>query len=95
MFQPTNQLRSVDEWTRKDDSTCAGTFVLTTKGVPLDISGTTLLTADGDRSRYQVDVEVTVRVPVIGRRVAEVARGIVDQQLTDEFNLGDEWLLSH
>jgi hypothetical protein len=95
VFQPTNQLRSVDEWARKDASTCAGTFVLSTKGVPLDISGTTLLTAEGDRSRYQIDVEVTVRVPVIGRRVAEVARGIVDQQLTDEFRLGDEWLVSH
>ncbi len=95
VFQPTNRVRSIDEWVRKDDATCAGTFVLSTKGVPVEISGTTLLTADGGRSDYEIEVDVTVRVPLIGGRVAEVARGIVDQQLTDEFRLGDDWLASH
>jgi hypothetical protein len=95
VFQPTNRVRSIDEWVRKDDATCAGTFVLSTKGVPVEISGTTLLTADGGRSDYEIEVDVMVRVPLIGGRVAEVARGIVDQQLTDEFRLGDDWLASH
>lgn len=92
VFQPTNRVRSVDEWVRKDRTTCAGTFVLSTKGVPVEISGTTLLTGDGARSHYTIEVDVTVKVPLIGGRVAEVARGIVDQQLTDEFRLGDDWL---
>lgn len=92
VFQPTNRLRSTDDWRRKDDHTCAGTFVLSTAGVPVEIAGTTLLTADGDRSTYRIDVEVTVKVPVIGGRVAGVAKGIVEQQLDDEFRLGDEWL---
>jgi hypothetical protein len=92
VFQPTNQVRSVDEWVRKDDQTCAGTFSLSTKGVPVDIAGTTSLVADGERTIYRIDVEVDVRVPVIGRRVAPIARGIVEQQLDDEFRLADEWL---
>lgn len=95
VFQPTNRVRSVDEWVRKDERTCAGTFELSTKGVPVQISGTTVLREAGAVSRYQVDVEVTVKVPVIGRRVAEVARSIVEQQLVDEFRLGDEWLATH
>lgn len=92
VFQPTNRVRSVDEWVRKDADTCAGTFSLATKGVPVDIAGTTTLTAAGARTRYEIDVEVKVRVPVIGGRVAEFSTRIVDQQLTDEFRLGDEWL---
>ena len=92
VLRPTNQLRSVDEWNRKDDTTCAGTFVVSTKGVPIDISGTTSLTAESDGSRYDIAVEVTVRVPLIGGRIADVARGMVERQLAEEFRLGDEWL---
>lgn len=95
VIQPTNRVRSVDEWVRKDPTTCTGTFVLSTKGVPLEIGGTTLLCADGDRCTYRIDVEVDVRVPIIGGRIAEVARGIVDRQLDDEFHLADVWLAEH
>jgi hypothetical protein len=95
VIKPSNRLRSVDDWRRIDDQSCAGTFVLETQGVPIDITGHTRLTAEGDRSRYEIDVELKVRVPLIGGRIADFSKGIIDQQLTDEFRLGDEWLAAH
>lgn len=95
VLQPTNSVRSTDDWSRAQDGTCHGTFTLATRGVPIDIAGTTSL-VDGDAgTRYTIEVEVSVRVPVIGRRVAEVARGIVEQQLDDEFRLCDQWVATH
>jgi hypothetical protein len=95
VIQPSNRLRSVDEWRRLDDQRCGGEFVLSTQGVPIDITGRTVLTADGDRCHYEIDVELKVRVPLIGGRIADFSKGIIDQQLTDEFRLGDEWLVAH
>lgn len=95
VIRPTNRVRSVDEWHRKDDSTCAGSFTLSTAGVPIEIAGTTSLTARAERSDYRIDVDLTVRVPIIGGRIAEVAKGIVQRQLDDEFRLADDWLSTH
>jgi len=96
VLKPTNQVRSVDEWVRKDDRSCAGTFTLSTRGVPLEIGGSTSLQVDGDSGcRYEIQVEVVVRVPLIGGRIADIARGVVDQQLTDEFRLAEAWLAEH
>ncbi len=92
VFQPTNLVRSVDEWVREDATSCGGTFTLEFKGAPVEASGKTLLSADGPRTHYVIDVAVDVKVPVIGRRIAPVARGILEQQLTTEFHLADEWL---
>ena len=95
VFQPTSRVRSVDDWVRNDDGTCDGTFDLEFKGAPVESSGTTQLSCDGSLTRYVIDVEVDVRVPVIGRRVSPIARGILEQQLTAEFRLADEWLSTH
>jgi hypothetical protein len=98
VISPSNTLRSEDHWTRAADGTCSGTFSLETKGVPIDISGTTLLTpADDDpgATSYEITIEMKVKVPVIGGKISQVAKGIVERQVDDEFRLGDEWLAAH
>jgi hypothetical protein len=98
VISPSNTLRSEDRWVRHPDGTCSGTFVLETKGVPIDISGTTLLEPDADdpdATTYEITIEMKVRVPVIGGKISQVAKGIVERQVDDEFRLGDEWLAAH
>lgn len=93
VIKPTNSLRSIDVWSDHGDGTYGGTFELETKGVPIETRGRTRLEADGpDRTRYEVTVELKVKVPLIGGRIADFSKGIIERQLDDEFRLGDEWL---
>ena len=95
VIRPTNTLRSVDQWRDAGDGTYRGTFELETKGVPIGIHGSTVLSAAGDATTYDVTIELKVKVPLIGGSIADYSKGIVDQQMADEFRLGDEWLASH
>jgi hypothetical protein len=93
--KPRNTVVSIDDWSDNGDGTYGGGFSLDTKGVPVQIAGTTRLTADGDVTHYEVTVEITVKVPLVGGKLADFSRGIVEKQLDEEFALGDTWLESH
>lgn len=96
VIKPTNRLRSTDIWNDHGDGTYGGTFDLETHGVPIQTRGRTLLEADGDdATRYEVTIDLKVKVPLIGGKLADFSKGIIEQQLAEEFRLGDEWLASH
>jgi hypothetical protein len=94
-IKPRNTVVSVDDWHDHGDGTYGGRFSLDTSGVPVDISGTTLLEPDGDCTSYTVTVEIKVNVPLVGGKLASFSRSIVDRQLEAEFALGDTWLAEH
>ncbi len=100
IIKPTNTLRSTDEWRSNGDGTYSGNFELVTKGVPIQITGSTALApAAGKKSAtntlYEVRIELSVNVPLIGGKIANFSKGIVTDQLEMEFKLGDDWLASH
>lgn len=96
VLKPTNRVRSTDLWEDRGDGTYGGTFELDAQGAPIETRGRTLLQPEGDSStRYEITVELKVKVPLIGGRIAEFSRGIIGRQLEEEFRLGDEWLKAH
>jgi hypothetical protein len=95
VLKPTNTVVSTDEWADRGDGTYGGTFSAETKGAPLKVKGTTLIEPDGDRTHYVVQTSIDVKVPLIGGKIADFSKGIVNKQMDDEFRLGDEWLASH
>ena len=95
VLRPTNTVTSVDDWRRHDDGTCSGVYTVDAPGVPIDVRGSTRLTPDGDRTTYEVEVTVSVNIPLIGGKISSWARGDVEQQLLDEFAAGDRWLAEH
>jgi hypothetical protein len=83
-------------WDRRDDGTCGGHFSVETPGAPLRSTGTTLLRPDGDdRTFYEVRVQLDVKVPLIGGKIADWAKGDVVKQMQMEFDAGDAWLATH
>lgn len=94
-IKPRNTVVSTDDWNDHGDGTYGGGFVLDTVGTPVQISGVTLLTPDGDITPYEVTVEVNVKVPLVGGKLADFSKGIVEKQLDAEFALGDAWLDAH
>ena len=93
VLKPTNTVVSTDEWNDNGDGTYGGTFIGDTKGAPIDLKGTTLIEPDGDdRTHYVVHTVIKVSVPLIGGKLGEFGKGVVNKQMDDEFHLGDEWL---
>lgn len=96
VLKPSNLMTSVDEWNRDDDGTCHGSFRLHSKGVPIETTGMTRLTPNDDgTTHYVVDIELKVKVPLIGGKIENFTKGIVNDQLDTEFELGDRWLAEH
>lgn len=93
--KPRNTVVSIDEWRDNGDGTYGATLQIDTKGVPIAMDGVTTLEADGDRTRCTVTVDLSVSVPLVGGKLANFAKGIVDEQLDEEFALGDVWLAEH
>jgi hypothetical protein len=93
VLKPTNTVVSRDHWKNRGDGTYGGTFTAETKGTPIKVSGTTLIEPDGDdRTHYVVTTNIEVKVPLIGGKLADFSKGIVNKQMDDEFRLGDQWL---
>lgn len=95
VLKPTNTVTTTDEWHRRDDGSFEGTQHVDTAGAPVTISASTRLTPSGEQTTYAVDVHVEVKVPLIGGKLADWAKGMVRDQLDQEFAAGDTWLAEH
>ncbi|MEZ5320956.1 MAG: DUF2505 domain-containing protein [Microthrixaceae bacterium] len=94
-IKPRNTMVSTDEWNDLGDGTYGGTFVLDTKGVPVQISGRTRLEPKGQQTEYTIVLDIKVNVPLVGGKLADFSKGIALRQLDEEFAIGDEWLAAH
>jgi hypothetical protein len=99
VLKPTNTVTTTDDWRRADDGTCTGVQHVATEGAPVKIDATTRLEPaeslgpSGDAAtRYDVTVHLEVKVPLIGGKLADWAKGMVREQLDQEFTAGDAWL---
>ena len=59
-----------------------------TVGIDADADGT----PNGDKTDYEVTVEIEVKVPLVGGKLTGFGKGIVEKQLSEELTLGDSWL---
>jgi hypothetical protein len=96
VLKPKNRITSSDEWRDNGDGTYGGTFTTDFRGAPIDLQGRTLIKADGaDKTHYEVEISVAVKVPMIGKKLENWAEGDVEKQIENEFAAGDEWLAKH
>src|SRR5262245_12561849 len=95
VLKPNNTVTTTDDWQRNADGTCTGEQLVETEGAPVKISATTKLEPEGDDTLYSVRVQLDVKVPLIGGKLADWAKGSVREQLDHEFGAGDRWLAEH
>lgn len=92
-LQPTNTVTSVDHWARESDERLAGHYTVAIKGVPAETQGSTSVVADGpDACTYTIELEVKVKVPLIGEKVAGAIKPQLEAQIAEEFAACDAWL---
>jgi hypothetical protein len=93
VLKPSNTVVSTDTWQQRDDGTYGGTFEIDIKGAPVQAKGrTTLAPADGGGTDYTIEVDIKVKVPLIGGKIEGFAKGDIEKQIDQEFVAGDAWL---
>ena len=96
VLKPTHTVVSVDTWRDNGDGTYGGEFSAETRGAPISIKGVTKVTAiDEQTTHYTVTTSINVKIPLIGGKVADFSKGVINKQMDDEFRLGDAWLSEH
>lgn len=91
-ISPSNTVTSTDHWQRNDDGTLSGHYAVDIKGAPAETRGTTEVRPDGTGATYTVRLDVKVKVPLVGDRVAKALRPQLEAQLRQEFEAADAWL---
>jgi hypothetical protein len=93
VLKPTNTLHQTDEWRRSDAGGWDGTFALELHGSPVQMSGTMRLAPADGGCTHDVVISVTVKIPLLGGRIAAwAADNDVRRTLDAEFAFGDQWL---
>lgn len=80
-------LRQSEEWTGHDAQ-----VQLTIVGQKGDVSGTTRLVGADSGTTVVIDWEVEVKIPLVGRKIAEIVADLLGDALDAEHRVGQEWL---
>jgi len=90
---PTNTMKQTDEWHRGSDGSWSGTFDVDVQGAPVHISGTMGLTEESGGARHEVALELQVKIPLIGGKIADwVGKNDGQRTLDSEFAFNDQRL---
>jgi carbon monoxide dehydrogenase subunit G len=91
-ISPSNTVTSVDHWQRDSPTRLSGHYSVDIQGAPAESSGTTQVEADGTGCTYTVELEVKVKVPIVGDKIAKALRPQLEAQMREEFAAADAWL---
>jgi hypothetical protein len=84
----TTRAVQTEEW----DSPSGGSIKIETPGKPTSISGTLRLTEAGGRTTEVLDVQVKVKVPLVGGKLESLMGDLVTQGMDKEHAAGVAWL---
>lgn len=84
----TTQAIIHEEWA----DAASGTYEIVTPGKPTKAIGTVKLVEDAGVTRHEFDLEITVKVPVIGGKLEKLMADNIDAGMTVEHSVGMAWL---
>jgi hypothetical protein len=95
VLQPTNTMTQTDQWSQGPDG-WTGSFAVDVAGAPVEMGGTMNLVAADGGSDYEVTITMSVKVPLVGGRIADwVGKNEAATTLRAEFAATDAWLADH
>lgn len=87
------EVTQVEEWTAPDaDGSRVATVRITISGVPVTVTGTEQLTAQGETSQLAVDAKVSSSIPFIGGKLASAAEPYIGKALNLQADQVNAWL---
>lgn len=95
VLSPTNTMVQKDRWNRSGEG-WDGSFDVDVAGAPVEMSGTMTLSTDGERTVHEVTIEMKVKVPLVGGKIADwTGKNEIPKTMEAEFDAGDEWLANN
>lgn len=97
---PSNTVTSEDRWERTAPDRCHGRSDVTIAGLPVRSVGRATVApappnaagAARGATDYEISLELDIRVPVVGTRVARLMRGQLERQIDAQFDAAEAWL---
>jgi hypothetical protein len=94
-FVGDGRVEQVDTWLgvgTGEGSDIAGRWVLETGRAPIDLGGRHMITADAGGCTYVVVADITVRVPVVAKRLSREVEQYLAQLITAEQTFLADWI---
>ena len=82
------RILQVERWTSPDHADVD----VTIPGKPGEMAGTATLAGSGGRTVETVDMEITVRIPLVGGKIETLIGDMLTKALDTEHRTGVEWL---
>lgn len=82
------RILQVERWTSPDHADVE----VTIPGKPGEMRGTADLVASAGRTTEKVDMEITVRIPLVGGKLESLVAQMLEEALETEHRTGVEWL---
>lgn len=81
--------------TERWESADRGTLTIEAPGQPITSTGSVALVPDGEGTRHVVEVQVTVRIPLVGGKLEALVLEALDAGYQIEHETGTAWLEGH
>jgi carbon monoxide dehydrogenase subunit G len=93
IFPSVQPVEVRETWKANGDGTFAGRLAIRAGSAPVHIAGETTLSANGTGGTLlDIEVDLSVEVPVVGSQLTSLAVKRVQKQLDNVFAAGDAWL---
>ena len=80
-----NSLHETIEWSRKGDGSAFGDYKCKTSGVPGVLEGKFDLRSEGSGCVEKITMKATVRIPILGKKIAAIVESETEDQLDKEY----------
>jgi hypothetical protein len=97
ILSPNNTVVQTDTWEAPDDTGArSGTFEIDVQGAPMKIHGTmTLSPKEGGGSTQELSGSIEVKVPIIGGKIADWAKGDAQRSMDSQLAFNQKWIAEH
>lgn len=89
---PSTRVTIKEQWDRVGPGRITGSMSVEVKGVPAGLSATASLSADGDKTEATLQGDVTVRIPLLGKRLEREAIQLAPRLAKGEQEAAAEYL---
>ncbi len=93
IFKPRNTIVERKEW-RDEGGRKTCHFHIDVKGTPAQVDGNVTIGPEGSGSKYEIDFDVHVKVPLIGKKLEQHMTGLVKDGMREEFEYNQKQLAS-
>ncbi len=85
------------EWELHGEHSRSGNYSFSLEGIPVEVKGTNIISSNGDDATNQLEIEITCRIPFIGKKIAslvaeKIISGIEKDYIGTKHYIENQWV---